>query len=728
MRRHQSGELVAAERIYREILQDQPNHPLAMQMLGVVTGQQGHDDTAIDLIRRSIEIDPRYPGAYRNLAPLLAQNRRFDEAIAAYRKYLEFRPAAAEIHRDLGHALAASGRIEEAAASFSEAVLLRPDFAEAYGDLGQAFLVQNRLEDAIGVFMKAIALKPEFAWLHNSFGEALSKTGRPHEALAAFRRAVELKPDLAAAHAAIGNVLWQAGRLDEAIAAYSTAVRLQPNFALAFINLGRAYRSANRYEEALAAFRHAEQFNPDDADMHANTAVVLAEMGRFDEALAAHARLAALEPDDAITYETRGEIFMLQKDVAAAVDQFRRAAALDPNLDSALNRLGLALQAQGKFDEAAKCFRHILELCPNADVGLVYGNLFNTGRICAEQKDIERLTAAIDDPNMSAFNRVGAGFALAKMLEEAGRFDEAFARCAQANSLDQQFQTSAGQRYEPEIVRRHIDEMIEFFTPEFFQQRREWGERSDLPVFIVGMPRSGTTLVHQIAASHSQVHGAGELNVFAELVKNRGGTDLKSASLAWGRAAIKREADRHLQYLRSLSGTALRIVDKMPNNIHRLDLIFQLYPAARVIFCRREARDNCLSCYFQRFSAGNLFSCDLAHCGHEFLVTERLTAHWLGVLPMRMLEVQYEDLVADLEGQSRRLIDFLGLPWDPACLDFHRAETTVLTASAWQVRQPIYQSSVGRWHHYERHLGPLLEVLNRGRGGSAGPARPEQSD
>ncbi len=403
---------------------------------------------------------------------------------------------------------------------------------------------------------------------------------------------------------------------------------------------------------------------------------------------------------------------MLHKhDAPAAVDQFRRAVAIDPNLDMSWKGLGLALQSQGNFDEAAKCFRRMLELCPNAAIGLAYRHLFNTGKIAAEQADIDRLTASLSAPNVPAMSRLAAGFALGKLLDEAGRFDEAFARYAEANALVKKQHAAVGERYDPQMIHRQVDQMTEIFTPEFFQQRRDWGEPSDLPVFIVGMPRSGTTLVHQIAASHPQVHGAGELIEIGHIVRILGGTDVKSAAGAWNRDAIKREAVRHFQHLRSLDDTALRILDKMPANVHWLGLICLLYPTARVILCGREARDICLSCFFQWFSVANTFSYDLAHCGHEYLATQHITAHWRRILPLPMLDVQYEDLVADLEGQSRRLIDFLGLPWDPACLEFHRTEATVLTASSWQVRQPIYQSSVGRWRHYERHLGPLLEVL-----------------
>jgi hypothetical protein len=230
-------------------------------------------------------------------------------------------------------------------------------------------------------------------------------------------------------------------------------------------------------------------------------------------------------------------------------------------------------------------------------------------------------------------------------------------------------------------------------------------------VFIVGMPRSGTTLVHQIAASHPLVHGAGELNNLAQVAESldAAGEEFKEPSIYPPR--VRDAAWEYLWRLGALQPGAARVLDKMPGNLHLVAQIALMFPRARVILCRRDARDTCLSCYFQGFASGNIFSFDLRDCGHYHVQNMRLMDHWLKAQPLRMLEVHYEDVTRDLEGQSRRLIDFLGLDWDSRCLEFHQAKTTVLTSSVWQVRQPIYQQSVGRWRHYESHLGPLIEAL-----------------
>ncbi len=313
--------------------------------------------------------------------------------------------------------------------------------------------------------------------------------------------------------------------------------------------------------------------------------------------------------------------------------------------------------------------------------------------------------------NLTLEERIWVEFGLGRVLDESERYEEAFRHYAEGNALVKRQRELAGEWYDHNRFRVGVDRMIETFTPEFFAARRGWGDPSDRPVFVVGMPRSGTTLVHQIAASHSQVHGAGELSLLKQIEGEFGGDHEKLTVAEWSQAKAKEAARVYLADPRAINTTALRVVDKMPGNAVRLAQIGVLLPHARVVVCRRDPRDTCLSCFFQWFTQGLNYSLDLADCGRYHVQIDRLIAHWIKVQPVTIMEMQYEELVSDLEGQSRRLIEFLGLPWEPACLEFYRAQTAVLTASIRQVRKPIYQKSVGRWKHYEKHLGPLFEAL-----------------
>jgi hypothetical protein len=319
------------------------------------------------------------------------------------------------------------------------------------------------------------------------------------------------------------------------------------------------------------------------------------------------------------------------------------------------------------------------------------------------------MAAALKEPDLSEADRITAGFALGRLFDGAGRFDEAFPVYAAANALVRKAARADAAGFDAELFDRHVGRLIETCTPQSLAFGTACGSMSELPVFVVGMPRSGTTLVEQICASHSRVFGAGELSDVPRIAMRLGQTRGDESTQA---AARRRAAAAHVMRLHKLDRDAVRIVDKFPDNVLSVGLIAQLFPRARIVYCSRDARDISLSCYFQLFADGaQPFSYDLSDCGRRCQSIERLARHWLTLLPFHMIEVNYETLIADLEGESRRLIEFLGLDWEPACLDFHRTERTVVTVSHWQVRQPLYKSSVGRWRHYEKHLGPLLLAL-----------------
>jgi hypothetical protein len=305
--------------------------------------------------------------------------------------------------------------------------------------------------------------------------------------------------------------------------------------------------------------------------------------------------------------------------------------------------------------------------------------------------------------------QIAAGFALGDVLDESNRFHEAFAAYATANAAFKELSAKDGFRFDGDDLHKTVDELIETITPDSLRCRSDFGQQSELPVFIVGMPRSGTSLVEQIAASHSRVFGAGELMDIPLIRARLAETVFPDSPRHWQRHWHRHLAKIHLARLAMLAGNAERTTDKLPVNIMNLGLIATMFPNARVILCERDPRDTCLSCYFQLFEKNNLmFSYDLADCAIQYAEQQRLTAHWKQVLPLRMLSVQYEQLVTDPETQTRRLIDFLGLDWEPGCLEFHKTDRPVLTKSVWQVRQPVYTRSASRWRHYESHLGPMF--------------------
>jgi tetratricopeptide (TPR) repeat protein len=581
------------------------------------------------------------------------------------------RPAEGE---DLAAALAhhRAGRLDQSEALYRRVLAQRPGHADALHLLGLVTLSRGDWRQAIDLIGQALVAAPRFAQGHSNLGNALRAAGRLEEAAASHRRAIALQPGFAAAHSNLGVVLGELGQAAAALASCRRAVELEPDSAEAGTNLGNLLFAGQAFPEAAECFRRAVERAPGLAAARRGLAASLRAIGRIDEAIGEYRALIAANAEDA-------------------------------GLSNDLGRCYLAL---GRFDEAVAAFRRALKIDP--DCADAYRNLANCRSLAADGPETAAIAALAARADLSAEARAAAGFALGKALDNAGRYDAAFAAYADANRRYRDERAAQGDLFDATDLTRTIDRLIGGFTPEFFGERRSWGNPTALPVFVIGLPRSGTSLVEQIAASHRHVFGAGELKTIGTAAVELGPIDRP-----WTEAAVRLIAAAQLARLTALGGDARRVVDKLPDNIFQLGVIATLFPNARLIFCRRDPRDIGLSCYFQKFAAGALtFSYDLADCGRRIRETERLAAHWRRVLPLPWIEIEYERLIAEPETESRRLIDFLGLDWDPACLDFHLTERVIQTASAWQVRQALYGRSVGRWRHYQRHLGPLLAALD----------------
>jgi tetratricopeptide (TPR) repeat protein len=598
-----------------------------------------------------------------------------------------------------------AGRLEQAEALYRKILQKSPGNPDALHMLGMVALARGNADQAIQLIGKALIAVPGFAEGHSNLGNALRAAGRLTDACASYRRAISLRPDFAGAHNNLGRALCEQGDFAAAVASCQRAIALDPRSVAAHTNLGNALRGLRQLEAAEASLRHAAQLGPGAVDLQINLGNVLFELQRFAAAAACYRRAIELDPRLVRAHRGLATSLHYAGDMDAAISSYHDALALSPSEAALWRNLGCSFLALGRFDEAVEAFRRALAIDP--DLAEAYCNLASCQQLAADDPELARIAARSAQSDLPIEKRAAAGFAIGKALDDADRYDEAFAAYDGANRLYRSARAAAGDRFDAADLARSIDRSIAEFTPAFFAAVGGWGNPSELPVFIVGMPRSGTSLVEQIAASHSRVFGAGELKNIGEAA-----AELGSVDAPWTQAAVRRVADAQLERLRVLGGGAERVIDKLPNNIFMLGVIATLYPGARIIFCRRDPCDIGLSCFFQQFTAGwQMFSYDLADCGRRIRETERMAAHWHRVLPLRWLDIQYESLVADLEGESRRLIEFLGLAWEPACLDFYRTKRTVLTASNWQVRQPVYNRSVGRWRHYERHLGPLLEEL-----------------
>jgi tetratricopeptide (TPR) repeat protein len=460
-------------------------------------------------------------------------------------------------------------------------------------------------------------------------------------------------------------------------------LRIQPDFPCALSNLGFALNELERPAEAEVCCRQALRLLPGMDEAFNNLGNALSCQGKVPDAIAAYCE----------------------------------ALRLNPSRAEAHHNLGNAYLEAGHFDWAQTQFAMALKLNPR-DVK-TYHSLSLMRRFSpAEQHTAAEWESVLDRGDLPAVQRSYLHYAIGKIYDDGGQYERAFPHFRRANQLIRpDFDRSGHAAF--------VDRLIRDFPRSTFAAGAGSGNDSPLPVFIVGMFRSGTSLVEQILGSHGQVHGCGELADVKEIAARwwRKGDKSNLCEASFGppgkldlspfppRAELAELAEAYLARRSAVCGSARRVTDKMPTNFFYLGMIALLLPKARIIHCRRDPLDTCLSCYFTNFRNRPAHACDLEDLGIYYRHYQRLMEHWQGVLPLEILEVRYEDLVEDLPAQTRRLLDFCGLPWDERCLRYYENQRPVQTSSVWQVRQPIYTTSIGRWRHYEKYLQPLLDAL-----------------
>lgn len=634
------------------------------------------------------------------------QQGQFDQARALYARVLEIDRRNFDALQLSGLCALQAGDNGRARQFLDRALAIRQDVASVLNARGIALRRLGEHDLALADFSRVVTLDQKAVDAYYNRANTLRELGRLSEALADYRRAAGLAPGRGDVLNNLGGCLKEMKLHEDALGCYDRLLALNPGHAEAHSNRGVVLQNLGRFEEALASADRAIAIAPDFADAWRERAASLAALGRLDDSLEAADRAIALKPG-AAAHTTRGTALTELGRPAEAAGSFEQALVLKPGYIEA--RLGLARLAseEGRFSEAEALFEAIRQDDPG-NVGSLHG-LAGVRRF----KDGDPLFIAIADllraGSLTPEEREQLHYGLAKICNDAGRLDEAMAHFA----LSKQCRVS---RFDLAAHRAGMARMMGLFTPEFFAARQGFGLADERPVFVIGMPRSGTTLTEQILSAHHAVQGFGELQDMPQLSKTLGG-GLKTpghfveAILSLDAAASRRLAARYLAGFGGAAPGMLRLVDKRPHNYELLGLIALLFPKAHVVHCRRNAMDNCLSMYMQDFNVSHGYNRDLATLGHYYRAYEDVMAHWRAALPLPLHDCVYEDTVADLEASARALVAFAGLSWDPACLQYHAQERQVRTPSQWQVRQPVYRSSVEAWRRYEGYLGPLKTAL-----------------
>ena len=714
IRYHQQGQLEQAARIYQGILARQADHPDALHLLGVVALQQGNPQRAVELINRAIAVNPSVAAFHGNLAEAYRALGQPERAAGCCQVALRLQPNYPEAANNLGLAWLAQDKLEAAATQFREALRLKPGVAMVHNNLGNALRLQGNRAQAIDQFQRALAIDPGLAEAHTNLGQLLLELRRLPEAAHHCREAVRLRPNFPEAHNNLGNVLREQSRLTDAKACYVEALRLNPDLAMTYNNIGQAVQEEGRLDDAVTWYQKALQLEPGSARIHGNLASALAEQEKQAEATAEYQRALELDPNHAEAHHGLGTIVHDEGDFPGAAARFREALRLKPDLVAAHTSLGTVLEELGEFEAALASFREALRHDPDCAGAL--GQLATTLRGKLPDDDRAAMQRLLSDPDLPPGKALALHFGLAQALDAQGAYAEAAEHLRRGNAHRQAECQKRGLAYDSAEHGKFVDDLIATFTPAFFERVRGFGLDTERPVFIVGLPRSGTTLIEQILASHSQVYGAGELryvrDTFEALPRATNRVDAAPVRCVGtlSRDTCGHLAQAHLERLNRLNGAALRVADKMPDNYLHLGFIATLFPRAKLIHCRRDLRDVAVSCWITNFRQIR-WAFDADAIASRFREYRRLMEHWRRVLPVPLLEVDYEETVADLEGVARRLVAWCGLEWEPVCLAFHETRRPVRTASVTQVRQPIYHRSVGRWKHYEQALDELFAKL-----------------
>ncbi|NQU62007.1 MAG: tetratricopeptide repeat protein [Rhodospirillales bacterium] len=633
-----------------------------------------------------------------------------------------------------------AGNLAVAEQGFLAVTKADPLDAEAFHMLALIAYQDGRLEQAGEMILEATTRNDDDASLHANCGAIMNLLGRPLEAEAASRHSIDLNSEQAEAHNNLAVALEVQGRLDEALKAGTRSIEINPDYPEAHINLGNLKLRMTNVAGAIESYREAIRSAPDNAMARANLATALREAGDLDAAESECRKAIEIKPGYAEAHNSLANVFIAREDWEAAQKSLEVAIKARENyLDAHLNLagvlyksrkiedaigkyqkiienydslpeahtgLGVVLLAAGRLDEAVENFKTAVKAKPT--LGQAQYNLATAVGKDMTEVEISGLRELLAGRGLGDQDRARIHFSLGEIFDQKGNWESAFTDFEAGNQLMKDRLARANKLFDADAFDKRVNKILSYYTPDLLAKRKDWGDATEQPVFIVGMPRSGTTLVEQILTSHLKVFGKGELEKIRYLSE-----DDKDCVRPFDEQAMADKAQAYLATLRAgVAEDAARIIDKMPVNWLYLGLIQSMLPCARIIHCCRDPLDTGMSCFRQYFSSPHAWACDLGSIGRFHRSTDRAMDFWKKRLSLPILEINYEDMIADQEATSRRMIEFVGLDWDPACLEFHKTEGTVTTASNWQVRKPLYSSAIGRAKGYEKFLDPLKKGLN----------------
>lgn len=648
---HEAGQLSRAEKYYKRALKIDSEHSDSLHLMGLLAHQKGRHEYAAKLIKKALIIKPEEPNYNTNLAIVLNTLSKWSEAEKVCTFIIENSPRHAEAYNNLGRAFAAQGKFKNAEAAYAKAIEYAPNNASAGNNLGYMHMQQGLHDLAETAFLNAIKIDENFLLAYSNLATTYLAKNSLDRAEEICRAALAKAPQFIPVIHSLGVVFIRLRKYDDAERAFKQVLELDPLHSQSVLNLASLYSTQGKIEPAKHLFEDIIEREPDNSDAFLNMGIFYSELGRIDDAL-----------------------FYLNK---------------------------------------------VLEIDPeNIEA---YYVLSTSGKVTFEPEVLSRLEMIFaSDKGLTPDQRTKIRFVMAIQLERLGDTGRSFDFYENGNQCRQRLLQGLGSDFDYSLHYKKILNYKNTFNHIFFEKwnklDRELPSKAPSPIFIVGMPRSGTTLIEQLISAHSEVMTGGELAIIGSFIedfiaKTGGNKNFPASAQYLDLNQINKWSNNYLGYLQEFTSGETYVIDKTPFNYSHLWLIQIMYPDAKIIHCKRDARDVGLSCFQQNFTQDYLWSCDLVNIGHYINAYGDLMKFWQEILDLSILEVTYEDFILNTEVNSRKIIEFIGLQWQNGILDFQRNDTRIETASKWQVREPIYNSSAGRWKKYGKQLLPLIETL-----------------
>ncbi len=616
-------------------------------------------------------------------------------------------PSEPNLTRLLGVALMQQGRFKEAEERLVQVIRMAPDFAEGYETLAEIQMSLGKGDGAIESLQKAVELNPQSEYATFRLAEILAMAGRGSEADEAFEKAFEVNP--LRRNIVEGMELFRVKNFDKAEKSFRAVLRKDPDNIDALRLLGIVSIRQKKHSDAEALLRRAVTLAPQFSMCWTNLGLAQIEQGKYVDSEFSLQKALELTPDDPEIYATLASGYVQSGRQEEAIENYQKALTIFGDHFPSLLGLGHALKTIGNQEEAIEAYRNCARVRP--DYGDVFWSLANLKTYKFTPDEIQIMHDQINDPNVDTDSEISFCFALAKSYENDEDYDRAFEFYERGNEKKRM-----KVQYDPYELEHIVDNLIEVFTPEFIKERERWGYPDADPILVLGLPRSGSTLIEQILASHSRVEGTSELSDLMRIAAQSGTNRVDGLTYPQVLNVLKQDEifERGQDYIdqtRRQRTDRPFFIDKMPNNFSHIGLMHLILPNAKIIDARRHPLDSCFSCYKQLFANGQTFSYDFFDLAEYYQQYVRITEHWDKVLPGKVLRVNYADVVEDLETQARRMLEHCDLPWEDDVLEFHKNKRAVRTASSEQVRQPIYSKGLNYWKRFEKHLTPLIDHL-----------------